>query len=152
MGAEEKNREEARLSFLRPHFSVQELACRCCGRLWIVPGLLDALEELRAVVGAPIIVLSGFRCPAHNSRVGGSSKSRHLTGQAADLTIPGLTPAKMLALALGVAAFARGGAGLYPREGFIHVDLRPVPARWARLGSRYTSLAAAGLETSLLPA
>jgi len=140
------------MSLLRPHFSVQELACGCCGRLWVAPGLLDALEELRAAAGAPIIVLSGFRCPAHNSRVGGSLKSRHLTGQAADLTIPGLTPAKMLALALGVGAFARGGAGLYPQEGFIHVDLRPVPARWARLGSRYTSLAAVGLETSLLPA
>ena len=140
------------MSLLRPHFSVQELACRCCGRLWIAPGLLDALEELRQAAGAPIIVLSGFRCPAHNRRVGGGLQSRHLTGRAADLAIPGLTPVKMLALALGVVAFAHGGVGLYPEEGFIHVDLRPAPARWSRLGGRYTSLAAAGLDANPWPA
>lgn len=137
------------MSLLRPHFSVQELACRCCGRLWIAPGLLDALEELREAAGSPITVLSGFRCPAHNRRVGGGPHSRHLTGQAADLTIAGLAPARMLALALGVGAFGRGGVGLYPEEGFIHVDLRLIPARWTRLKGKYTSLTVSGLKTGL---
>ena len=45
------------------------------------------LEPLRAIVGVPIRVTSGYRSPGVNSRVGGSSRSQHLLGQAADLQI-----------------------------------------------------------------
>ena len=42
------------------------------------------LEPARLVVG-PVIVCSGFRCEEVNRRVGGVSRSQHLTGQAADI-------------------------------------------------------------------
>lgn len=43
------------------------------------------LDPAREQLGTPIIVTSGFRCPALNTAVGGVSNSQHLTGLAADL-------------------------------------------------------------------
>jgi hypothetical protein len=50
------------------------------------------LAPLRAHLGRPIIISSGFRSPAVNKAVGGSSTSRHLTGEAADIKVPGMAP------------------------------------------------------------
>lgn len=47
--------------------------------------ITEVLEPARRALGAPIIVTSGYRCPALNKAVGGVSNSQHLTGQAADL-------------------------------------------------------------------
>ena len=43
------------------------------------------LEPFRVFYQAPILVNSGFRCPALNKAVGGVSTSAHLTGNAADI-------------------------------------------------------------------
>ena len=48
----------------------------------------DVLERVRAEVGRPIIVTSGYRCKAVNTGIGGSKSSQHIKGQAADFTIP----------------------------------------------------------------
>lgn len=45
----------------------------------------NILDPLREAWGAPIIVTSGYRCPALNKAVGGASRSQHLYGQAADI-------------------------------------------------------------------
>lgn len=55
-----------------------------------VKGNLEALIEhvldpLREKWGKPIIVTSGYRCPALNKAVGGASGSQHLVGEAADI-------------------------------------------------------------------
>ena len=47
--------------------------------------ITECLDPIRRIYGRPIIVSSGYRCPALNAAVGGSSTSQHLTGQAADL-------------------------------------------------------------------
>ena len=47
-------------------------------------GCLMLLEPARLVTG-PIIVTSGFRCEEVNRKVGGVTRSQHLTGQAADI-------------------------------------------------------------------
>lgn len=46
----------------------------------------NILDKAREILGSPIKVSSGFRSPQVNKAVGGSNKSEHLTGQAADLT------------------------------------------------------------------
>lgn len=46
----------------------------------------NVLDPLRERYGKPIIVNSGYRCPALNSAVGGSKTSDHLKGMAADIT------------------------------------------------------------------
>lgn len=43
------------------------------------------LDPLREEYGKPIIVNSGYRCPALNKAVGGSPTSDHMTGCAVDI-------------------------------------------------------------------
>ena len=48
--------------------------------------LVDSvLDPLREWYGKPIIVNSGYRCPALNKAVGGATTSQHMSGQAADI-------------------------------------------------------------------
>lgn len=47
------------------------------------------LEPLRAAMGEPIKIGSGFRCQQLNKAVGGVTNSQHMKGQAADLCIDG---------------------------------------------------------------
>jgi len=46
------------------------------------------LEEIRSLLGVPVLVSSGYRCPALNKAVGGSKGSAHMLGLAADITAP----------------------------------------------------------------
>lgn len=48
----------------------------------------NILDPLREIINDPIVVSSGYRSPALNSAVGGSSTSQHLLGEAADITCP----------------------------------------------------------------
>lgn len=56
-------------------------------------GLVAAtLEAVRAINGKPLVVSSGYRCQALNTAVGGSDKSAHMYGLAADINVPGISP------------------------------------------------------------
>ena len=45
----------------------------------------NVLDPLREKWGAPIVVSSGYRCPALNRAVGGATNSQHTKGEAADI-------------------------------------------------------------------
>lgn len=45
----------------------------------------NVLDPVREAYGKPIYVNSGYRCEAHNRKVGGVSKSQHMRGEAADI-------------------------------------------------------------------
>lgn len=47
--------------------------------------LADYLDVIRAKLGKPISISSGYRCPRLNKAVGGVVNSQHLKGLAADL-------------------------------------------------------------------
>jgi len=128
---------------LSKNFSRHELACRCCDRIEINQRLVDALQELRDLAGLPIRVTSGYRCPEHNRAIGGATRSQHLLGTAADISVRGMTPGQMYRLAENVEAFRNGGIGVYPDKGFIHVDVRDGRARWGQLDGKYVALAEA---------
>lgn len=51
------------------------------------------LDPLRELWGGPLMVTSGYRCPALNRAVGGVSNSHHLRGMAADLVTATATAA-----------------------------------------------------------
>lgn len=51
--------------------------------------LAAALEEVQALLGAPLAITSGYRSPALNSAVGGVAHSRHALGLAVDFVCPG---------------------------------------------------------------
>jgi zinc D-Ala-D-Ala carboxypeptidase len=57
------------------------------------------LQPIRDHVGRPIRVNSGYRSPAKNASVPGSSKtSQHMLGEAADIAVPGFTDAQLRGL------------------------------------------------------
>ena len=113
------------------HFTESELACKCgCGVNACTQALVDALEALRASVGKPITVLSGYRCPTYNAAIGGSRYSQHKLGNAADIRVAGMTSAELEAAAQQIPAFHHGGIGRNDHAGFLHVDVRTHLARW----------------------
>lgn len=50
------------------------------------------LQPLRDRMGTPIIVNSGYRCPALNKLVNGAKNSQHMKGEAADIRSPFYRP------------------------------------------------------------
>lgn len=53
-------------------------------RMWILINICKLLEEARSVLGCPLIISSGVRCPELNERVGGAKNSQHMRCEAAD--------------------------------------------------------------------
>lgn len=110
------------------YFWESEFKCKC-GKCQLIPGmspvLIERLDKMREEYGQPIIVTSGFRCKDHNKRVGGSPRSQHLYGRAADITGEDLDRLYELA----ERYFDSIGDG---RENglFIHVDTRKGKRRW----------------------
>lgn len=47
--------------------------------------LAEFAESVRAVLGCPLIVTSGFRCLKLNNKIGGSAMSQHLFAEAIDI-------------------------------------------------------------------
>ena len=112
---------------LSDHFSRAEFACKCgCGRDTVDMELLAICEAVRYVEGGPVTVTSGHRCEAHNERVGGSGRSQHLHGRAADLAVS--SPREVYEW-LCRRYPDQYGFGLYAQ--WVHVDSRSGPAaRW----------------------
>lgn len=61
---------------------------------------LAGMEEVRALLGYPVIVDSGYRCPALNKAVNGAPNSAHLSGYAVDFTCPEFGPPKQIVNAI----------------------------------------------------
>jgi uncharacterized protein YcbK (DUF882 family) len=102
------------------------------------PALIDLIWELHEELGSkePVHLICGYRSPATNEMlrhtVGGQARnSRHITGQAADLTFPDV-PLKQLRYSALIRE--RGGVGYYPASGlpFVHVDTGNV-RHWPRM-------------------
>ena len=103
-------------------FTLEEFKCHHCGSLppaGMSPVLLQKLDDLRVMLGRPIYVTSGYRCPYHNANVGGVSNSQHVLGKAADIYSPGISPSYLADLAVKIGF---DGIGRY--SSFVHVDCR----------------------------
>ena len=86
------------------------------------------LEPLRARFGGPLIVISGYRSPEWNTRIGGAKNSRHVVGDAADIRPVQMGDLQRLKSTLEEMILdgelpQLGGVGLYQR--WIHLDCRP---------------------------
>lgn len=120
---------------LSPHFNEHEFRCRdvdrglrgapyCNGSVGkgIDLRLIQGLEELRARIGKPVNVSSGYRCLPYNKHLGGAAKSQHLYGTAADVWVQGMTTEQIMRIVeeLDIGT----GRGLYPGQGIVHIDVR----------------------------
>lgn len=102
---------------LSPHFDSSEFRDRHDGTTHAIDRrLIEVLENLRALDGRPLPVLSGYRSPTTNGLVGGARQSQHLVGRAADI------PSGRFTVAQAVAAGARGVG--HCRGWVVHIDTR----------------------------
>jgi hypothetical protein len=62
--------------------------------------LCQVLEEIRALVGKPITITSGYRGEELNNAIGGARYSQHKDGCAADFRITGYTPDEIIRMIL----------------------------------------------------
>ena len=104
------------------YFLINETACRCHCGFDIQPGFLRRLDELREKVGHPLVLSSGARCVAHNKAVGGAEHSRHIQGDAADITLVPLTIKQRYNL---LKAALEMGLTVGVRADIYHIDCRP---------------------------
>lgn len=77
---------------ISPHFNTKEFYCKCGGRhdIKISKNLIEMLEKLYTALNcSKIVVTSGYRCPTHDKRVGGSGTGQHAKGTAADVVCYG---------------------------------------------------------------
>lgn len=82
------------------------------------------LDRLRAVVGFPLAISSGYRCPAYNTRISSTgSDGPHTTGKAVDVPIVGARALELLttAEALGFTGIGVNQRGPHNKR-FIHID------------------------------
>lgn len=56
------------------------------------------LQPTRELLGAPMIITSGYRNPLVNRLVGGVNSSQHTKGLAADFTVLGITPSQIISI------------------------------------------------------
>lgn len=108
-----------------PNFTPKEIACRGTGKLLVNEDSLDKLQELRAEIGLPFHVNSGYRSPEYNKKVGGAPNSFHMQGMAFDISLSNLNRDTMFKKA---EDYGFNGIGQY--NSFIHIDTRDYRARW----------------------
>lgn len=122
------------------HFRPGEFACKCgkCGSTGeeMEMGFVTALDLIRGRLGFPLVITSGYRCPAYNDRISTTGmRGPHTTGRAADVGISGEQAHQLIT----ESRLAMSGIGVHqkgPHTGrFIHLDNlgrpRPRPNIWS---------------------
>lgn len=105
---------------LSPNFIVREFRCiDGTDEVLIDLELVKLLQNIRDKIGTAISINSAYRTISHNASVGGSSRSYHLYGRAADIVASGKTPEEV-----AVCAESTGVLGIIKYENFVHIDTR----------------------------
>lgn len=104
---------------------VRDIDTRTIDIMAAAHNMLDANE--------PYMLISGYRSPATNAMLrarssGVARNSRHLRGQAADLS---LSSRSVSQIARAAASCQAGGVGRYTGSNFVHMDCGPVRT-WGR--------------------
>lgn len=134
-------------TYLSPHFTLGELimsqtALRHGMDNTPPAALLDnlrrlaaTLELVRAAVGRPVVVSSGYRNPVLNRLIGSSPASAHVRGLAADLVVPGMA---VRAVCAAIVAAQVPFDQLIDETGWTHIGLADGAPRAQLLTARFT--------------
>lgn len=85
------------------------------------PELLAALKDVENHFGKRLIITSGFRSPKINAAVGGAKGSKHMTCEAADFQVEGVSRQEVAAYLRSMPG--RGGVGTYCHTKSVHYDI-----------------------------
>lgn len=106
----------------------------------------DLLHTIMARLRRPngvIDIVCGYRTPETNAMLrhgtaesGVAEHSQHMESRAIDISVPGVSTARLRDAALSLDA---GGVGYYPVSHFVHVDVGPVRT-WSFGGARTTRM------------
>lgn len=111
--------------------SHSEFRCRCklkeCRATLVNELLIRSYVRFRVSVDTMLAINSGYRCPRHNMKVGGVLKSRHMSGEAIDISYQSLKskyiPEQVMDM-LTSSGFSY--VKFYSEFDFFHCDVRPV--------------------------
>jgi len=119
------------------YFSKAEFACQCgeCGSDGeeLNLGFVARLDYLRATLGIPLRITSGYRCPTHNKRVSSTGlNGPHTTGRAADIAVYGADAFRLLREATSINITGIGLQQKGAQAGrYVHLDdLDTEPRPW----------------------
>jgi uncharacterized protein YcbK (DUF882 family) len=132
---------------MTPHFSKEELACKCgCGML-PAKDFIEKLEAIRVVYAKPMRVNSAARCPEYNDKLyqkrgepaGTHLSGPHTTGRAIDIGVSGHDAHELLRIAMRVGYFRGVGVSqkgphasrLLHFDDIINADGQPRPWIWS---------------------
>ena len=115
-------------------FERKDFACKCgCGYDTVDYELMTVLNSIREHFGVPLVITSGCRCEVHNKNEGGSKKSKHMYGTAADFR-PTWNNPRFHELLTEIHEYLlikySDKYGIAIGDTFVHIDIRPNPARW----------------------
>jgi uncharacterized protein YcbK (DUF882 family) len=101
------------------NFKIGEFTCPTCGKAQMDGNFLAMLDRARDVAGVPFKINSGYRCEAHNRKIGSREQNcAHTKGRAVDIqAIDSTTRFRIVEAALQVG-FSRIGVA----STFIHLD------------------------------
>lgn len=115
---------------LSPHFTLAELTRTGTGlandpapsQVAALTSLcLHVLEPIRALLGVPLRVTSGFRSSAVNAAIKGAAGSQHMRGEAVDFVPVGIDVETAMRR-IATARLPVDQLIVYPRGGFLHVS------------------------------
>ena len=120
------------------YFTPREFASKGNGYVHVEKDMVAALDRVRSAVGHPIHITSGYRDPAHNARVGGAPRSRHMVGDAVDINLRKLTAEARHRLMWHLLSEGFTSFGSYARApDMLHADRRPNARIWRHGGGAH---------------
>ena len=97
--------------------------------------LVENLQIIRDHIGVPMHIISGYRSPSYNRKIGGARRSQHMKARAADIVVKSMEPAELREIIVNLikeGKIKKGGVGLYRK--FVHYDTRCFNNRWKGKG------------------
>jgi uncharacterized protein YcbK (DUF882 family) len=108
------------------HFCSTDFDCQCkrptCKTTKIAKELLEALEAVITDTGLKLTFTSAYRCPKHNTEVGGAKSSQHPQGTATDIICSEKDTALYESIEKHFNAIGDGRNW----KGFVHGDVRNI--------------------------